>query len=466
MRPIFFSGGGAPAADVVDFGVDVISDILSAVGIDPTGIFGNDSCGTTANYFARNFAVCTKHSAFLTLTDPKRAGEVDEGLNGLCRTHFTPCNERLIGRTSSALNEVCNPQRDRFRQDVQGLVDGLRSMATSHANVHFNVPVPASDLGDCTTSQALQTYLPGCVGALGAQARGLSGQNWSFCGRPEWKLPRPDVLEAACTAAACAPATIKFAACRNYAARAVDTLKLAREANCNSTVIAGPRWAPTFNAHLQFCISAEPKIANFEDAERSRTFFQCRIDAAKPSGIAQLKVAQLPNGDFDLSGDHYPPNARVIIRVSGPAARPQNITSNFSSPIGHFEATLQPGTVCNTAGTITFVAEDQDRPPSTPVNATCTLPSITDNGEQLCTHRGHGVHRNKKRQDPEPGDSVACYSDAGCRFAATLGADPVRGFDPSSAPFALARRKITGIITSSSGLIAEIKKVGGSSREL
>jgi hypothetical protein len=81
---------------------------------------------------------------------------------------------------------------------------------------------------------------------------------------------------------------------------------------------------------------------------------------------------------------------------------------------------------------------------------------IAANGEQFCTHGG---------QNPQQGDSVACYSDAGCRFAATLGADPV-WLRPSSAPFALARGKITGIITSSSGLMAEIRKVGGSCREL
>ena len=78
-------------------------------------------------------------------------------------------------------------------------------------------------------------------------------------------------------------------------------------------------------------------------------------------------------------------------------------------------------------------------------------------GEQFCTHGGH---------DPQKGDSVACYSDAGCRFAASLGAEPVRNFSPSSAPFALARGKITGIITSSSGLITQIKKVGGSCRRI
>jgi hypothetical protein len=78
-------------------------------------------------------------------------------------------------------------------------------------------------------------------------------------------------------------------------------------------------------------------------------------------------------------------------------------------------------------------------------------------GEQFCTHGG---------QNPVKGDSVACYSDAGCRFAASLGAEPVRDFSPSSAPFALARGKITGIVTSSSGLITQIKKAGGSCRRL
>jgi hypothetical protein len=79
------------------------------------------------------------------------------------------------------------------------------------------------------------------------------------------------------------------------------------------------------------------------------------------------------------------------------------------------------------------------------------------NGEQFCTHGG---------QNPVKGDTVACYSDAGCRFAASLGAEPVRNFDPSSAPFALARGKITGIVTSSSSLITQIRKAGGSCRRL
>ena len=78
------------------------------------------------------------------------------------------------------------------------------------------------------------------------------------------------------------------------------------------------------------------------------------------------------------------------------------------------------------------------------------------NAEQLCTHSG---------QSPK-GGTVACYSDAGCRFAASLGGEPVRDYSPSSAPFALARGKITGIVTSSSGLITQIRKAGGSCRRI
>jgi Asp/Glu/hydantoin racemase len=63
-------------------------------------------------------------------------------------------------------------------------------------------------------------------------------------------------------------------------------------------------------------------------------------------------------------------------------------------------------------------------------------------------------------------DTVACYSPAGCKFAESLGAEPVEGYDVSSAPFALARGKIAGIVTSSPQLMARIKSVKGSCRKL
>jgi hypothetical protein len=77
--------------------------------------------------------------------------------------------------------------------------------------------------------------------------------------------------------------------------------------------------------------------------------------------------------------------------------------------------------------------------------------------EQYCTYRG---------KNPEQGDTVACYSDAGCKFAATLGAEPIRDYDVQSAPYALARGKIAAIIASSPSLIGKVKQVGGKCRSI
>src|SRR5262249_43118583 len=70
-------------------------------------------------------------------------------------------------------------------------------------------------------------------------------------------------------------------------------------------------------------------------------------------------------------------------------------------------------------------------------------------GGQFCTPGG---------EDPQKGDSGACYFRARGRVAASLCAGPVRNFRPGGAPFALARGQITGAITSSSRLITQIKK--------
>lgn len=59
------------------------------------------------------------------------------------------------------------------------------------------------------------------------------------------------------------------------------------------------------------------------------------------------------------------------------------------------------------------------------------------------------------------GETIACYSDAGCDHAQKMGGDPVRDYDPASAPFALARGKIGAIVTSSMQLMKNIAKAGG-----
>ena len=89
-----------------------------------------------------------------------------------------------------------------------------------------------------------------------------------------------------------------------------------------------------------------------------------------PQGTSALQVAQ--NGDgFALSGSGYAVNSRVIIRSTDSAGFKKNITSNFSDPKGNFAATVAGADVCTKSGTITFTAEDQDKPASAPVNATC-----------------------------------------------------------------------------------------------
>ncbi len=59
------------------------------------------------------------------------------------------------------------------------------------------------------------------------------------------------------------------------------------------------------------------------------------------------------------------------------------------------------------------------------------------------------------------GETIACYSDAGCRHAERMGGEPVRDYDETSAPFALARGKIAAIVTSSARLMNSIAKAGG-----
>jgi hypothetical protein len=168
-------------------------------------------------------------------------------------------------------------------------------------------------------------------------------------------------------------ARIGSTGCRNYAWRAVGAAEMVRDTyKCDPNTVSGPRWSANFDDHLNFCKGAKAADANFEDKERVRIMHECRIAAAMPQGTVALKVAS--TGDsFALSGSGYEVNTRVIIRVKGPAAIEKNITSNFSNAQGTFSATIPSADVCASAGTITFTAEDKDKPPSAPVNVTCQV---------------------------------------------------------------------------------------------
>jgi hypothetical protein len=56
--------------------------------------------------------------------------------------------------------------------------------------------------------------------------------------------------------------------------------------------------------------------------------------------------------------------------------------------------------------------------------------------------------------------TVACYSDAGCAYAAQLGAYVARDYDLKSVVAALGREKIEGVVTSSTPITTAIKRFG------
>ena len=161
--------------------------------------------------------------------------------------------------------------------------------------------------------------------------------------------------------------------CDDYAKKAVDIHRMARDFyKCSADVLTGPRWTASFEQHKDWCMGATPQQRGFEQSERNRIMQACRVTAAMPQGVVGITVTQPPRGDsFTIQGTGFAMNARVIIRVSGPAGRPQAITNNFADAKGAFSVVLQGVQVCNKPGTVTFTAEDQDKPASKPVNATC-----------------------------------------------------------------------------------------------
>jgi hypothetical protein len=171
----------------------------------------------------------------------------------------------------------------------------------------------------------------------------------------------------------------KGVACRRYAERAVDALKLARDTyKCDPKVISGPRWTSDFEAHRSFCIGAPAAQSNAEDRARNATVAQCRANAGKPQGgKAKISVRSTGGDTFFITGSGFAPNAPVIIRISGPGASIATVTVANNQRItadarGNINIRLFGAQICKRGGgTVTFTAEDQDNPKSAPVSAKC-----------------------------------------------------------------------------------------------
>jgi hypothetical protein len=159
--------------------------------------------------------------------------------------------------------------------------------------------------------------------------------------------------------------------CRAYAWAALGSVQLAKTTyNCNANAIAGKRFSANFDDHMSYCAGAKATDIKFEESERVRQMHECRIAAAMPHGNARLMVAEAGDA-FNLSGNGYAVNTRVIIRATDSAGVLNNITSNFSNAQGAFSATVPNARVCTKPGSVTFTAEDQDNKPSAPVTSTC-----------------------------------------------------------------------------------------------
>lgn len=72
---------------------------------------------------------------------------------------------------------------------------------------------------------------------------------------------------------------------------------------------------------------------------------------------------------------------------------------------------------------------------------------------------------NPKDDPPGPDTTVACYSDKGCAVAESFGAEPIRDYDKESAPFALARGKISAIVTAAQDIIKTAEANGAVCRD-
>jgi hypothetical protein len=360
---------GGASSDVVQAAENVARDALDGVGIDPRGIFG-EGCGAAASFYASSYAVCLKQSAFLNITNAKLAGEFTDTLDSVCRSHFEPCAKRLFqGGTSGRISQQCDPLREHFTKETAALAGGIRAMAAAYIRIHLADVLRTSPGGVCNVGNA-GGLLADCARALGAQSPGLKSGNWSGCGGSN--LPRPDIFEGACQIEACNAVTPKAVACLKYADFAVGTLKYALDMNCDPKVISGPRWDPDHNRHLQFCLGAPPQVSNFEYSERARISQECRIAAGMPHGISVLSVHQIASsGAFVLDGTGFQANARVVVDISGPAARMQTITNQFSDGEGKIAITLPQAAVCARLGLVTIAAREGDNLSTKPVTVDC-----------------------------------------------------------------------------------------------
>ncbi|MGB9369275.1 MAG: hypothetical protein WCE79_25020 [Xanthobacteraceae bacterium] len=360
---------GGATSDVVQRAENAARGVLTAVGINPTGLFG-PGCGTTASFYANRYAVCLKQSAFLEIAAPVNGEQFRDTLNSACRATFEPCAKQLFSSgTSERISQHCEPLRDEFEKQTVALATGLRTAAQSFMRAHVVEVLKASPGGVCGAGED-RPLIAKCAAALAALSSGLRSNNWSRC---DSSVPLQDPFAGACRKEACRVITPRVTECLRYADNVLSVLKDAEEAHCDPKMIIGPRWDRDKYNHVQFCVGASPERVKHEIEQRQYDYQTCKTDALIPHGMSTLTVRQVESsGAFVLDGSGFEKNARVVIEISGPAARAQTITNKIADQDGKLTLTLSHAEVCALTGPVTIAAREGDRKQPSAFTTSCT----------------------------------------------------------------------------------------------
>jgi hypothetical protein len=90
--------------------------LVDSFGIISRDLRKDDDCGTSQEFYLARTAKCVPRQAYLRLTNPGQARQVDDDLNGICRLHFDRCYD------SGSFDGLCNPVRKVFNDQVNAVV--------------------------------------------------------------------------------------------------------------------------------------------------------------------------------------------------------------------------------------------------------------------------------------------------------------------------------------------------------
>ncbi len=147
------------AADEGEKRYNDIQDFLSG---------NRDDCGTRWQYYDGHFAFCKYQAAIAKERNHDSYAKMEESLYQGCRAHFHPCAKRLIGSTSDRISDICNPVRDKFRREVDGISGSLKDRVGAFARGYVPQKIQLEHGENCETRSS-QNFIVDCIKALQKQ---------------------------------------------------------------------------------------------------------------------------------------------------------------------------------------------------------------------------------------------------------------------------------------------------------